>query len=165
MSGPALEPPRDFLRVRYPPRAMPRSPLARVVSLVALAQIGGCGLLGGAPRPTWGAHVVFLTRPACSTFLAQTLATGDARAFSLLAVTEPGYTPTPGDILEGPAREGASVFLYYPPEQAATREGGRSVPADVRALGLNPEEARARLDDACGPPPRRPGERDAPTGF
>lgn len=132
--------------------------------LLAPLVLGGCGLLGGAPRATYGAHVVFLTRPACSTLVAQTLATGDARAFSVLTLPDAGYAPTAGDVIEGPAREGPSVFVVYPLGTDA-REGGLSVSAEVLALGLRPGEARLRLDDACGPPPRRPDEGGPPVGF
>ena len=131
----------------------------RRVGLVALtallaAPLAGCGALGGSGGSAApGAHVLFLVRPDCRTVVARTLAVGGARAFSVLRLEEDDYAPQVGDLLEGPAREGRSIFVFYPPESVGAREGGRTMAADVEAVGLAPGEVRARLDAACGPPP------------
>jgi hypothetical protein len=142
---------------------MRRAGLAALTSLLA-APLAACGALGGALGGSGGsaapgAHVLFLVRPECRTVVARTLAVGGARAFSVLRLEDDDYAPQVGDLLEGPARVGQSVFVFYPPEAAGAREGGRPMPADVAAVGLEPAEARARLDAACGPPPPLPEGR------
>ena len=47
----------------------------------------------------------------------------------MLTLDASDYSPRAGDIMEGPARAGRSVFLYYPEEELATRAGGVSVAA------------------------------------
>ncbi len=127
---------------------------------LAALLLAGCGAFGGSGAATApGAHVLFLIRPECRTVVARPLAVGSARAFSVLTLEEADYAPQVGDLLEGPAREGRSVFVFYPPEAVGAREGGRTMPAEVVAVGLDTGEARARLDAACGPPPPLPPGR------
>jgi hypothetical protein len=122
--------------------------MKRVTLLLAAAVFAGCAGGGGAATSN-GAHVLFLVRPGCATVVARTLAGGDARAFTVMTLDDAGYAPRAGDVLEGPARTGRSVFVYYPEESLGTREGGRSIPADVLTTGLDPSKARQYLDAAC----------------
>jgi hypothetical protein len=124
--------------------------MTRAPALLALAALAGCAGQSGASAST-GAHVLFLVRGGCATVVARTLTSGDSRAFTVLALDSPEYAPRVGDVLEGPAREGRSVFAYYREESLATRDGAQTVAADVIAVGLDPGEARTRLDLACGP--------------
>jgi hypothetical protein len=117
--------------------------------LLAATVLAGCAGGGGAAG-SQAAHVLFLIRAGCPTVVARTLAGGDARAFTILTLDAPDYMPRAGDVLEGPARPGRSVFVYYPEESLGTRSEGRSISADVVAAGLDPSEARARMDAACG---------------
>ncbi|HYE95202.1 MAG TPA: hypothetical protein VD962_03265 [Rubricoccaceae bacterium] len=125
--------------------------------VAGLVLLGGCSRLGinlGAPRETWGAHVVFLAPPGCSSFAARTVRHG----FTLLRTDAPGHTPAQGDVLEGPVREGRSVFrLYAVGEADATRTEGRDLPLDVLAVGLPLGVAHERLAVMCGPLPPPPG--------
>jgi hypothetical protein len=116
-------------------------------ALLGAAALAGCS--GSADVSGRGAHVVFLVRPECRTVVARTLAAGSARAFTVLTLDPSDYAPRAGDILEGPARAGRSVFLYYPEESLATRAGGESLSADVVAVGLDASKARERLDALC----------------
>lgn len=113
----------------------------------------GCGGLGiglGGGTASTGAHTVFLAPEGCSTFLARTL----GRDFFLADAVGDAYRPTPGDVLEGPTREGRSVFELYPTgsDFSGTPSGPptATVPLDVLAIGLPLSEARARLGAACG---------------
>jgi hypothetical protein len=114
--------------------------------------LSGCGSLGiglGGGQASTGAHTVFLARDGCATFVARTL----GRDFLLAEATDGAYTPSLGDVLAGPSREGPSVFALYPSGSASagTPSGppAATVPLDVRAIGLPLAEARARLDAAC----------------
>jgi len=139
------------------PRTAGKGAASLVLALAFTAP--ACGVLGGgagaATQP--GAHVLFLIRPACNTVVARTLAVGDARAFTVITLRDPDYAPQVGDLLEGPTREGESVFTYHAPENADTHGGGSPITVDVDAVGLTPGEARARLDAVCGPPTLPPG--------
>jgi hypothetical protein len=122
--------------------------MTRAGLMLAAAVLGGCASGGGAAASN-GAHVLFLVRPGCATVVARTLASGDARAFTVMTLDAPDYAPRAGDVLEGPARAGRRVFVYYPEESLGTREAGRSIPADVLTTGLDPSKARQYLDAAC----------------
>ncbi len=124
--------------------------MTRATALLTLAALAGCAGPSGAPAST-GAHVLFLVRADCSTVVARTLAGGSARAFTMMQLDSPEYAPRTGDVLEGPAREGRSVFAYYPEESLGTRAGALTVSADVVGVGLDPSDARSRFDAACGP--------------
>lgn len=118
--------------------------------LFALAMgLGGCGIsLFSGSRASVAAHTVFLARPGCTTFVARTLDVG----FSVLEAADGSiYVPAPGDVLEGPAREGRSVFRFFPADAVTLRDEAASVPLDVQALDIPLAAARARLDAACGP--------------
>jgi hypothetical protein len=122
--------------------------MTRGALMLAAAALAGCAGGGGAATSN-GAHVLFLVRPGCTTVVARTLAGGDARAFTVMSIDAPDYAPRAGDVLEGPARAGRSVFVFYPEEALGNRGAGRSVPADVLATGLDPSKARQHLDAAC----------------
>jgi hypothetical protein len=124
--------------------------MTRALALLALAPLAGCAGSSATSDGT-GAHVLFLVRSGCRTVVARTLTSGDARAFTVLQLDAPEYAPRVGDVLEGPAREGRSVFAHYPAESLAVRTGALSVAADVLAAALSPSDARHRLDAACGP--------------
>lgn len=129
-------------------RPGPRTLFRGVPIILLLLTISGCGLsLFSSSQASEGAHAVVLTRPGCSTFIARTLNTG-----FLLATAQDGtYTPAPGDVFDGPVREGRSFFLLYPTNDQTTREGGINLPLEVLAVNLDLAEARGRLDVACGP--------------
>jgi hypothetical protein len=124
--------------------------MTRALALLALAALAGCAGSQAASDGT-GAHVLFLVRPGCRTVVARTLTSGDARAFTVLELDAPEYAPRVGDVLEGPAREGRSVFAHYTDESLDVRADARSVAADVLAVALSPTDARSRIDAACGP--------------
>jgi hypothetical protein len=118
-------------------------------ALLTLVVLTGCAGPSGSSAST-GAHVLFLVRDGCTTVVARTLTSGDSRAFTVLDLESPEYAPRAGDVLEGPAREGRSVFAYYREESLGTREGAVTVTAAVLAVALDPSDARTRLDVACG---------------
>jgi hypothetical protein len=132
-------------------RRSPFLPLALFPFLLVVG-CGGLGLNFGGVEASTGAHSVFLAREGCATFVARTLGHG----FLLATVADGPYAPAVGDVLEGPLREGPSVFTLFPP--GAADAGSRAatpaalVPLDVAAVGLPLADARAHLDAACGPP-------------
>jgi hypothetical protein len=140
---------------RLPGRRSPLLLLA-LASVLLLAGCGGLGINLGRAEANVGAHTVFLVRDGCATFVARTLGGG----FLLAEAAEGAYTPAVGDVLEGPTREGRSIFSVYPPGSetagAPAAPPSANVPLDVRAIGLPLEDARARLDGACGGPPSGP---------
>ncbi len=124
--------------------------LASLLPLLLSSLLSGCGLrLFSAGQASQGAHAVVLTRPDCPTFVARTLDHG----FTVATSRHETYAPRPGDVFDGPVREGRSVFRLYPTGDQETREGGLNVPLDVLALDLDLAAARVRLDTACGPTP------------
>ena len=124
--------------------------MTRAPALLALVAFAACAGPSGSSAST-SAHVLFLVRDGCSTVVARTLTSGDSRAFTVLQLESAEYAPRAGDVLEGPAREGRSVFAYYREESLDTRAGATTVAADVLAVALDPSQARTRLDIACGP--------------
>ena len=122
--------------------------MTRAPALLTALALAGCA--GSAATEGAGAHVLFLVRPGCPTVVARTLAVAPARAFTVLTLDEPAFAPRAGDVLEGPARTGRSVFVYYRDASLADRADGVSVAADVLSVGLDPAKAREYLDAECG---------------
>jgi hypothetical protein len=126
---------------------MPRArsligPLAVLAPLMA-----GCsGVLGGGPATTIAPHVVFLAPEGCGAAVAKVHRGG----YALMATVEAGYTMAQGDVLEGPAREGESIFRRFPPAARNNEwSEGIETPIDVLATGLELRDARQRLDARC----------------
>ena len=147
------------------PQTMDSSPTpsrgrwASVCGLAVLAAISGCSSIAGrGPATTVAAHIVFLARPGCPTAVANTFRGG----YAVLTSQDSLYTPVEGDILEGPVREGESIFQRYP-ERRATRdwEDGIQVPIDAVLMEAELVDARRRYDALCSivadPIPRLPG--------
>lgn len=106
----------------------------------------GCGIsLFSAGEASIAAHSVFLTHPGCSTFVAQTLREG----MTLVETTGDDYAPAAGDVFEGPARIGPSMFRLFDGTEAHLAEGGRSISLTIVARNLSPEDAREQLNAAC----------------
>lgn len=128
---------------------MQRLPFSRSPTLplfLALC-LSGCGLtLFSSGQASIAAHSVFLTHPGCSTFVAQTLRQG----MTLVETTGDEYAPAPGDVFEGPARIGPSMFRLFDGTEARLAEGGRSISLNIVAKNLLPKDAREQLDSACG---------------
>ena len=80
----------------------------------------------------------------------------------LLTSLDSLYVPAVGDILEGPVRDGESVFQRYP-EARANRGWGDGLPVSVRAdtVEVSLADARRRYNGLCdrtaAPVPRLPG--------
>ena len=129
------------------------------VGLAAGLVLSACSALpGGAPPSTVAPHVVFLARPGCPTAVANTFR-GD---YAVLTSLDSLYVPAVGDILEGPVRDGESVFQRYP-EARANRGWGDGLPVSVRAdtVEVSLADARRRYNGLCdrtaAPVPRLPG--------
>ena len=122
------------------------------VALAVVLAVPGCsGInLGGDSAASREAHSVVFVRPGCDTFIARTLRQG----FALAVVADDRYVPTAGDVFEGPAREGQSVFALFPAgaETAGVLNPPPSdnVALNLAALDLSLDAARVRLDAACG---------------
>lgn len=111
-----------------------------------LIMLSGCGIrLFSNPDAQISAHTVQFVEPGCSVFVAQTLREG----LSLVRITDAGYTPSQGDIFEGPPRVGPSVFRVFNGTESKLREGGRSVQMEIVAKNLQPSGARRQLQEAC----------------
>ena len=109
--------------------------------------LSGCGIsLFSSGEASIAAHSVFLTHPGCSTFVAQTLREG----MTLVETTGDDYAPAAGDVFEGPARIGPSMFRLFDGTEARLAEGGRSISLTIVAKNLSPEDAREQLNEACG---------------
>ena len=139
---------------RQPGGGERRGALVCIPLLLSALLLGGCGGLGinlGGGRASTGAHTVLLVRPGCSTFVARTLRHG----FVVAEAPEGRYAPAAGDVLQGPPREGRSVFALFPSGAVTAGDPGAdpddNVPLDVLALGLDLPDASARLDAACPP--------------
>ncbi|MEM6326957.1 MAG: hypothetical protein AAF791_07560 [Bacteroidota bacterium] len=125
----------------------------RVGLLVLVLTLGGCSI-GRSAGTTIAPHVVFLAPEGCGVAVAK-VHRGEYALIQTISddpQVGPGsaYTPRVGDVLEGPVREGESIFRFFPPE--ATNDAwtdGRELPLDVLATGLGLSEARARLDERC----------------
>lgn len=135
-----------------------RSCLPAVCLVAAVWTLTGCGagerisrLIGPSVTSTSAAHVVLVVQEGCRTGIAQTHRGGT------LLFTVPGDTPrelTPGDILEGPEREGESVFLLHPPETTHGWEGdAQAFPMVVEGLNLSFSEARTEMGRRCSDAP------------
>ena len=118
-------------------------------SLLALAMalpLAGCSLLGQTTGTTIAPHVVFLAPEGCGAAVAKVHRDG----YALMASAAPDYVLRQGDVLEGPVREGESIFRRFPPEaRNAEWAEGLPVPIDVLATGLDLADARQRLDARC----------------
>ncbi len=116
-----------------------------LILLVAIT-FSGCGLkLFGSSKASVAAHTVLFTSEGCSTFVARTLHEG----LTLVENSDRDFVPSPGDVFEGPARLGPSVFRLFDGTEARLREGGRSVSLTFIAMNLKSENARTQLNDAC----------------
>ena len=125
----------------------------RTLPLLLLLAMAGCSV-GRSAGTTIAPHVVFLAPEGCGVAVAK-IHRGE---YALIQPVPddpemgPGsdYVPREGDVLEGPVREGESIFRFFPPE--ATNDAwtaGRELPLDVIATGLELSVARAELDDRC----------------
>lgn len=115
--------------------------------LIGGIAFSGCGLkLFGSSEASVAAHTVFYTSDGCSSFVAQTLREG----LTLVKNHDRGYAPSPGDVFEGPARLGPSVFRLFDGTESYLKEGGRNISLTFVAMNLRPEDARAQLNAACG---------------
>jgi len=108
--------------------------------------LSGCGLtLFSSGQASIAAHSVFLTHPGCSTFAAQTLREG----MTLVETTGDDYAPAAGDVFEGPARIGPSMFRLFDGTEARLSDGGRNISLTIVAKNLSPEDARRQLNATC----------------
>lgn len=125
----------------------------RALLLVLVLLVGGCSV-GRTDGTTIAPHVVFLAPEGCGVAVAKV----HRGEYALIQPVPddpdlgPGsdYVPRVGDVLEGPVREGQSIFRYFSPE--ATNDewtAGTEMPLDVIATGLLLSDARARLDERC----------------
>ncbi len=134
--------------IRYrisPSRSHPFS-LSSFLPLLLSLLFSGCGIsLFSSSEASITAHAVFLTQEGCSTFVTQMLREG----LSLIETEDASYTPTTGDVFEGPGRVGPSVFRLFDGEEVQLRDGGRNVSLTILARNLEPEEARRSLNAAC----------------
>lgn len=120
--------------------------LSFFLPLVLAFMLCGCGLKQfSSSEASVAAHTVFLTHADCSTFVAQTLREG----MTLVENADASYTPSPGNVLEGPARLGPSVFTVFGGSESRMREGGRSVSLNIVAKNLDAADAREQLNSAC----------------
>ncbi|MEM1056585.1 MAG: hypothetical protein AAGI52_13765 [Bacteroidota bacterium] len=138
-----------------------------VVTVVLAALAGGCSV-GRSAGTTIAPHVIFLAPEGCGVAVAKI-----HRAEYALIQPVPddpdlgsgsNYVPRVGDVLEGPVREGESIFRFFPPgARNAPWSEGQELPLDVIATGLPLPEARAQLDARCivggEELPRLPGTR------
>ncbi|MCH7638822.1 MAG: hypothetical protein IH855_05105 [Bacteroidetes bacterium] len=69
---------------------------------------------------------------------------------TLVEILGDDYAPAPGDVFEGPARIGPSMFRLFDGTEARLAVGGRSISLNIVAKNLSPEDAREQLDAACG---------------
>ena len=126
-----------------------RRPLARLAAIAAVAAgpLAGCsGVLGGGDATTIAPHVVFLAPEGCGVAVAKV----HRGAYALVATVEEGYAMRQGDVLEGPDREGESIFRRFPPEaRNSAWSEGIETPIDVLATGLPLRDARRLLDERC----------------
>lgn len=124
-----------------------------LVALAVVASGAGCSI-GGAAGTTIAPHVVFLAPEGCGVAVAKV----HRGEYALIRPVGddpdlgPGtdYVPRVGDVLEGPVREGESIFRFFPP--AATNSewtAGEELPLDVIATGLMLSDARAELEARC----------------
>ncbi len=120
---------------------------AALTLLLAAGPLAGCGLLGGSGGGTTIApHVVFLAPTGCAVAVAKV----HRGAYALMSTVEEGYAFEQGDVLEGPDREGESIFRRFPPSfRNAEWSEGIEVPIDVIATGIELGDARRRLDALC----------------
>ena len=135
--------------IRNPKSLIPSSSHTLILALPLLLALclSGCGLkLFSSGEASIAAHSVFLTHPECSTFVAQTLREG----MTLVEISGDDYAPAPGDVFEGPARIGPSMFRLFDGTEARLADGGRSISLNIVAKNLSPEDAREQLDAACG---------------
>ncbi len=117
-----------------------------LVVLAFAAVASGCGIrLFSSSKASIAAHTVFNTREECSAFVAQTLHEG----MTLFENRDTNYEPASGDVFEGPARIGPSVFRLFDGSESRLQEGGRSISLNVLAMNLKSENARAQWDAAC----------------
>lgn len=109
--------------------------------------LSGCGLkLFSGGEAQISVHSVYSTHPGCSAFVAQTLRQG----LTLIETSDAAYVPQRGDVFEGPARLGPSVFRMFDGVETRLREGGRNVSLNVVAKNLALVDAREQLNAACG---------------
>ena len=125
---------------------MPRLALLFVVLAV---WVGGCSL-GRSAGTTIAPHVVFVAPEGCGVAIAK-IHRGEYALIEPVVEGEGlGYVAREGDVLEGPVREGESIFRQYP---GALRNSewteGLEVPIDVLVTGISLSDARARLDARC----------------
>lgn len=126
---------------------MPRRALT--LACVGLAVwASGCSI-GRKAGTTIAPHVVFIAPEGCGVAIAK-VHRGEYALIETVAVDGLGYTAREGDVLEGPVREGQSVFRQYP---GALRNSewteGLEVPLNVLVTGISLSDARARLDAQC----------------
>ncbi|OZC04399.1 hypothetical protein [Rubricoccus marinus] len=120
--------------------------LLPLLGLALLLPLAGCGLLGRPAGTTIAPHVVFLAPTGCAAAVAKVHRGG----YALMEVVEDGYAFEQGDVLEGPDREGQSIFRRFPPAfRNAEWSEGIEVPIDVVATGLELGVARRQLDARC----------------
>lgn len=126
----------------------------RAAPFLALALVmSGCSV-GRSSGTTIAPHVVFLAPEGCGVALAK-IHRGEYALIQAVADDPdlgpaPEYVPRVGDILEGPVREGESIFRYFPPADTnAEWTEGRELPLDVIATGLLLADARVQLDARC----------------
>jgi len=129
------------------PQTADRGSYLLILAVLSLSFVAsGCGLsLFSSGEASIAAHSVFLLHEGCSTFVAQTLRQG----MTLVETADAAYVPAQGDVFEGPARLGPSVFRLFDGTESRLREGGRSVSLNIVAKNLSPEDARQQLDAAC----------------
>ena len=112
---------------------------------------------------TIDAHVVYRLRPDCPTLLARTTAHGYTVMRPTRVLGDESVPQVPefvgvrfeeSGLFEGPVRTGEVVFRYIPPAESETwQAGGLDVVAEVEAVRLDLESARARLVAQCGEDP------------
>ena len=117
-----------------------------LLSLLLLVPLAGCSLFGRTAGTTIAPHVVFLAPTGCVAAVAKVHRGG----YALMETVEAGYAFERGDVLEGPDREGQSIFRRFPPSfRNAEWSEGIEVPIDIIATGLDLGAARRQLDARC----------------
>ena len=131
-------------------------------SLLVLAMalpLAGCSLFGRSAGTTIAPHVVFLAPGGCGFAVAKVHRDG----YALMSSLEESYVLQLGDVLEGPAREGESIFRRFPPAaRNAEWSEGLEVPIDVLATGLELGDAHRGSTPSASWRARRCRARQAP---
>ncbi|MEL6616789.1 MAG: hypothetical protein AAFQ43_13685 [Bacteroidota bacterium] len=136
----------------------------RALALACLAAwmpLAGCSLISRSEGTTIAPHLVFLAPTGCEVALAKIHRGG----YALITSLDDSYALRQGDVLEGPARVGESIFRRFPPEARNSEwSQGIDVAIDVRATDLELSIARRQLDGIClvegEELPRLPGAED-----